>query len=125
VAQGVGRHALVDLGGVGSKVDGAVELPRAQRVGRIQAREQPASRQDLALGVTQAPPCAQPFQQYRAEHGVAVLATLALIHAQRHALTVDVADLQCGDLADAKPGAVGHRHCGLVHRTARRRTSPG
>jgi len=42
--------------------------------------------------MTQAPPSAQSFQQHRAEHGVSIVAALALLHAQRHALAVDVAD---------------------------------
>ncbi len=66
VAQRVHRHALVDLGRVGGGVDGAVELARGQRVHRVQAREQPAAAQDLALGMADAPPRAQPLQQHRA-----------------------------------------------------------
>ena len=43
--------------------------------------------------MAQSPPGPQPLQQHRAEHGVAILATLALFHAQGHALAVDVTDL--------------------------------
>ena len=67
-----------------------------------------------ALGMTQAPPGAQPLQQHRAEHGVAVLASLALLDAQRHALAVDVGDLECDDLAHTQARAVGHRQRCLV-----------
>jgi hypothetical protein len=76
VVQRVHRHALVDLGRLGSSMDGTVELPRAQRVHRIKAREQPAVAQDLALGMAHTPPHAQPLQQDRREHGVAVLRPL-------------------------------------------------
>jgi hypothetical protein len=68
--------------------------------------EQPAARQHLALGMGYSPPGAQPLQQQGTEHGVAVLAALALLDAQRHALAVDIADLERHDLADPKPGAV-------------------
>ena len=56
----VTRLSMPGRGGGG--VDGAVELPRAQRIHRIQAREQPAAGQDLALGMADAPPGAQPLQ---------------------------------------------------------------
>ena len=83
-------------------MDGAVELPRGERIRRIHAGEQPAAGQHLALGVGDAPPGAQALQQHRDEHGVAVLAALALFHPQRHALAVDVADLQGDDFAGAQ-----------------------
>lgn len=95
-------------------MDGAVDLARAQRICGIQTREEPAVAADLALGVTQAPPSAQSLKQHRAEHGVTVLAALALLDSQRHALAVDVADLEGDDLADAQARAVGNRHRRLV-----------
>ena len=67
-------------------MDGAVELPRGQRIHRIQPGEQPPVWQDLALGVAHAPPCAQPREQHRREHRVAILAALALLDTQGHAL---------------------------------------
>jgi hypothetical protein len=39
---------------------------------------------------------------------------------QQHALGVDVADLECDDLGDAQPGAVGGGECRLVLRPRRR-----
>jgi hypothetical protein len=36
----VHRHALVDLGRLGGGMDGAVQLPCAQRIHRIEARKQ-------------------------------------------------------------------------------------
>ena len=114
MAQAMRRDPLVDAGGGRRQVHGAVELARGHVVGGVQAREQPTTVADLALGVAKPPPCAQPLQQHGAEHGVAVLAALALLHAQGHALTVDVADLERDHLADAQARAVGHRHGGLV-----------
>ena len=55
------------------------------------------------------PPGAQALQQDRAEHGVAVLGALALLHTQRHALAVDIGDPQADDLAGAKTCAIGNR----------------
>ena len=53
---GCGGHALVDLGCLCGKVNGAVDLACGQRVRRAQAREEPAIAADLALGMLQAPP---------------------------------------------------------------------
>lgn len=92
----------------------AVELPYGQRIHRVHAREQPAAGQHLALSTAYAPPSAQPRQHHRAEHGVAVLGALALLDAQRHALAVDVTDLEPAHLAGAQTGAVGYRQRGLV-----------
>ena len=100
---------------------GAVELTGGQRIDGIQAREQPAAVEHLALGTGHPPPRAQPLEQHRREHGVAILAALALLDAQRHALAVDVADLQRDHLAGAKPGAVGDRQRRLMLQVARRR----
>jgi len=124
VAQHVRRDPLVQSGRGRGQVDGPVELPRRHMIGRVHAREQPPVGQDPALGVAQPPPGPQPFQQHRAEHGVAILAALALFHAQGHALAVDVGNLQRHDLADAQPGAVGHRHGRLVLQVRRCRDQP-
>ena len=50
----------------------------------------------LRLAPETAPVSAQCFEQLRAEHDVAVLATLALPDMNHHPLAVDVADLQMG-----------------------------
>ena len=121
MSQRVHRHALVDPGRFGSGVDGAVELARGQRVYGIHAREQPAVGQDLALVMTHAPPRTQPLQQDRRQHGVAVLAALALLHAQRHALAVHITDLQGDHFAGPQPGAIGDRQRRLVLEVAGRR----
>ena len=90
-------------------MDRAVELPRGHRIGRIEAGEEPSIWQDLALGMGHAPPGTQPLEQHRREHGVAILAALALLNTQRHAFAVNVADLQRDDLACTQPRAIGHR----------------
>src|SRR6185369_18044900 len=97
------RHALVDSGGIGARADSPVELPGGQGVHRIEPWEQPALVVDLALGMRDTPPRAKTLQQQWREHRVAILAALALFDAQRHALAVDVADLERDDLACAKP----------------------
>jgi hypothetical protein len=111
----------MQLRGLGGGVNGTVELPGGQRIHGIETGEQPPSGQDLALRMTHAPPGAQPLQQHRTEHGVAILAALALLHAQRHALAVHVGDLQADDLAGTQAGAVGHRQGHLVLDVACRR----
>jgi len=85
MAQAMWRDPLVDAGGGSGQVHGAVELARGHVVGGVQAREQPTAVPDLALSVAKPPPGAQPLQQHRAEHGVAILAALALLDAQGHA----------------------------------------
>ena len=106
VAQRVRGHALVDAGRVGGVVDGAVELPRGQRVHRIQpGNSQPPGR-ILPWAWPTRHQARSRSQQHRAEHGVAVLAALALLDAQRHALAVDVADLE----RDRLRWRAGRRH---------------
>ena len=58
----------------------------------------------------QPPPVrAQFFEQHRAEHHVAVLATFAALNVENHALAIDVADLQASQLCVPHTGRVeGH-----------------
>src|SRR5689334_13974641 len=56
----------------------------------IEAGEEPAVWQHLALGMGHAPPGTQPLEQQRREYGVAILAALALLNTQRHAFAVDI-----------------------------------
>ena len=104
----------------GGGVDGAVELAGRQRLDRVAAGKQPAPRQHQAAAPPLAPPGAQQFEQLRRQHGVAVLAALALLDAQQHALGIDVADLERHDFGDAQPGAVG----GAERRLVLRRPAP-
>ena len=114
VPQGMQRDAFVDTRREGSLVHGAVELTCGQGLDGVQAREQPAAVEHLALGSGDPPPSAQALEHHRGEHGVAILAALALLDPQRHARTIDVTDLQRGDFAGAKPGAVGNREGRLM-----------
>ena len=98
VAQRVRGHALGDAGSRGGVVHGAIEPPSAQWLHHIQPREEPAAGQDLALGMADTPPGTQPLQHHRAEHGVAVLGTLALFDTQRHA--VDQVKLEVAQVLD-------------------------
>ena len=119
------RHALVDPGRLRGGMHGAVELTGAERFDRIESGKQPAAIEHLALGARHPPPGAQALEQHRREHGVAILATLALLDAQRHAPTVDVAHLECHHLARAQPSAVGHRERRLVLQVAGRSNQAG
>lgn len=109
VTKAVHRDRLIDSRRRGGSMDRPVELPRGHRIGRIEAGEEPPVWQDLALGMGHPSPGTQLLEQHRREHGVAILAALALLDAQRHALAVDVADLQRDDLACTQPRTIGHR----------------
>ena len=78
MAQAVRGDALVDAGRRGGQVHGAVELARGHVVGGVQAREQPTTVPDLALGMAKPPPGTQPLQQHGAEHGVAMSAPIQI-----------------------------------------------
>src|ERR1017187_9345509 len=69
------------------------------------ARKEPL----LGLEPESAPVGAQLFEQLRAEHDIAVLASLALPDMDHHPLAVDVADLQVGRFRAACAGGI-HRH---------------
>src|ERR1700731_3054335 len=105
VSQRVWRHALLDPRGLGGGTDSATELASRQRLDRVAAGEQPASRQQQAAPPPLAPPDAQLFEQLRRQHRVAVLAPLAVLDAQQHALGIDIADLERDNFRDAQPGA--------------------
>ena len=89
-----GLTQLADAGSVGRFVNGAVQLPGRDRVGVAAAWEQPAVGQQDAAPFALAPPEPQQLEQLRREHGVAVLASLALFDADQHALAVDVVGLE-------------------------------
>ena len=57
---------------------------------------------------------AKNLQQARREHGVAILATLAVFHADEHAAVVDVGQLQGHPFGDAQSGAVAGQQHGTV-----------
>src|SRR5882762_9653299 len=68
----VRRHSLLDPGGLGGGVDGAVELTGRERLDRVAARKQPAPRQQYAAAPAFHPPITQQLKQLRRQHGVAV-----------------------------------------------------
>ena len=106
VPQRMRRHPLLDPGGLGGGVDGAVELAGRQRLDRVAAGKQPASRQQRAEPAALPPPGAQQFEQLRRQHGVAIFAALAALDPQQHALGIDIADFERDDFGNAQPGAV-------------------
>ena len=89
----------------------AVELAHRHWLERIPAREQPASRPALQ------PPCSQQLQKLGRQHGVPVLAALAHLDTDQHALGIDVADPEHDNFAAAQTGAVGDAERGLVLET--------
>ena len=114
VTQGVHRDALVDQRHVGSRADGAVELAHGQRIHGIESgNSHPLVRIFPWAWAAPSTSCAAARAAGR-EHRVAVLAALALLDAQRHALAVDVGDLQADDLARTQARAVGQRQRGVV-----------
>src|SRR5215207_9407451 len=102
------RYALVDLGQMGCGMAGTIELACGHRLHRIAAGKQPA------LWPRCLPPRAQQVEQMRRQHHVAVLATLALLHADQHALAVDIGDLERDDFGSAQARAIGHAQRRLV-----------
>jgi len=106
VPQCMRRDALGNPGCLGGGADNPAELAGRQRLNRVAAGKQPASRQQQALPPPLAPPGAQQFEQLRRQHRVAVLAALAALDAQQHALGIDIADLERDDFRDAQSGAV-------------------
>jgi hypothetical protein len=89
----------------------AVELAHRDWQEWIPAGEQPAFRPTLQ------PPCSQQLQKLRRQHGVPILAALAHLDTDQHALGIDVADPQHDDLAAAQAGAVGDAERSLVLET--------
>src|SRR5260370_6819626 len=67
------------------------------------------AREEPWLGLRRPPPVAKDFQQLGREHDVPVLLSLALLHANDHALTVDVGRPQADDLGDAQSRGVASR----------------
>ena len=124
VTQRVRADALADAGDFGCFLDRAVQLPRRDRIGATAPREQPAMREHHAAPLAFAPPQPQQLQQLRREHGVAVLASLALFDADQHARAVDVVDLEVRDLGHAQARAIGDTERGLVLDARRRLEQP-
>src|SRR5205809_8148082 len=58
------------------------------------------------LGLHRSPPVPQAFQQLGGEHDVAVFLPLALLHADDHALAIDIDGLQANGFGDAQASRV-------------------
>src|SRR3954447_18909951 len=110
VAQRVRRDPLGDPGAVGGGMDRPVELTRGERVERVLSGEQPD------LGPGDPPPVPQELEELRREHRKAVLASLALLDPEQHALGIDVADLERHDLGHAQARTIGSAERRLVLR---------
>ena len=74
-------------------MEGPAELAGGERIDRLLAREQPAAGQHHPVVAPGPPPGAQQIEQEGRQHGIAVLAPLALLDADHLALAVDVAEL--------------------------------
>ena len=125
VPQRMWRDALLDPRSLGGGTDGAAELAGGERLDRVAARKQPASPQQQAAPPPLPPPDAQQFEQLRRQHCVTVLAPLAALDAQQHALGIDIADLERDNFGDAQAGAVGGSERRLVLRRCCRAQQEG
>ena len=88
--------------------------------GSTRSRKRRALRQQQAAPPPSPPPGAQQFEQLRRQHRVTILAPLAALDTQQHALGIDIADLERDHLRDAQPGAVSGGERRLVLRRRRR-----
>ena len=81
MAQCVRSDALCDVRGLRGLDDDAVELPGAEGLHGVLAREQPTVAMHHALLPPELPPLAQQDEQIGRKHGVAILAALAPLDA--------------------------------------------
>ena len=95
--------SLVDVGGVDRMHELTRELARADRI-----ENAAAAREEPNLGSRRQPPGAQRRQKLRRQLGFAILASLALLDAERHGAAVDIGDFERSGLASAQARAVGH-----------------
>ena len=102
VPQGMQGHVLADPGRLPRPLAGMLDRADADVPAGLLAGKQPLARRPFDLPVG-----AQQVEQPGREHDQALLAALALGHAQDHALAVDVAGAQGHDLEDAQPGGIG------------------
>src|SRR5260370_1069356 len=101
VPQRVRRHVLLDPPRLGGGMDGTTELTGRQRLDRVAAGKQPASRPQQAVPPALAPPDAQQPEQLRRQRWMTALAPLAALDAQQHALGIEVDDLERDDFRSA------------------------
>ncbi len=107
VPQCVQAHRFIDLRRILGRVKDAAQLARGQMVDRVLTGKEPATRQHDAFLAAHTPPGAQEIEQIVRQHGVAVLAALALLDPDHLALAVDVRDLERDYFRGPEPGAIG------------------
>ncbi len=95
-------------------MEGPAELAGGERIDRLLAGEQPAAGQHHPALAPGPPPGAQQIEQGSRQHGIAVLAPLALLDPDHLALAIDVGEFERDHLRGAQPGAVGDRQRRLV-----------
>ena len=108
VPQRMRRDPAAEPGGFGRHVAGAIELPRRHGQQWVAPGEQPAPRPALP------PPRSQQLQQLWRQQGMPILAALAHLDTDQHALGIDIAEAQHDHLGTAQTGAVGDAERGLV-----------
>jgi len=95
-------------------MEGPAELAGGERIDRLLAGEQPTAGQHHPVLAPGPPPGAQQIEQGCRQHGIAVLAPLALLDPDHLALAVDVGELERDHLRGPQAGAVGDRQRRLV-----------
>ena len=91
------------------------DLAVDRRIGVVVVGKQP----DSWLSLQAAPVLAQSFEEFRAEHDIPVSAPLAALDVNDHALAVNVADFESGQLGTPHPGGIeGHQQNALVGRAS-------
>ena len=98
VPQGVGRDVLGDLGAPAGAVEEAMDA-RAREGAAVGPWE------EQRRGALRPPVLLKNRAQVGREHDVAVLASLALLDADHHALAIDVGDTEVGPSATRRPPA--------------------
>ena len=101
-------------------MNGPIYLPGRNGLQGVAARKQPAMGQHDTAPPALAPPQPQQLQQLRRQHGIAVLASLALLDPDQHPRAVDVIHLEGSHLRHPQPGAISGAESGPVFRPGRR-----
>ena len=125
VTQRMRADALGDPSGTSCFFDDPAQLARGNRPDGVLAREQPSTGQHGPLATSFLPPRSQQSEEIGRKHRIAIPPALAALDADQHALAVDIADLECGDLSDPKAGTIGNTQCGAVLEAGGRCQEPG
>jgi hypothetical protein len=84
----------------------AVHLPGADGLEVMLPGEQPAIGVHYTLFAPDLPPFAQQHEQVLREHGIAMPSAFAALDPEQHALAIDIADLEVGNLRGAETSPV-------------------